>query len=379
MFNPSIPISLKDVATLMLPTTAALLGLVYAALIFWLQGGFAGLEYSASILRPLISANGKVLLDLLVGATAMSLFAVVQSTALESIAFWLFAVVFIIDVMKAAAAQGYIASVFGPGQIPQGISPARQFFRKIRNGGPVVWLRIVLLVGLSIGYPEAITLAAHHVLTLTNKASIVFIVATTAIALVQVRSLLTQAVDARAEIERRQTTDNEQRAWRMDEQQDEWSQEKRGLETRIIAEALQQVRVVPWIRNAKLVEAEGWTSRDLGSEPVLEHEPWVQEHGSLHLDIVVLYLQTDVATRDFIFHWSRVILETLTNSHTAVTQYELSFWRHDGNSGAEKTHFGMMRAGRSDVLQALSMKGLTDKEFVRKMPGRFLAPNVAEY
>jgi hypothetical protein len=60
--HPPIPLSLKDAATIMLPVVAALLGLVYAALIFWLQGGFAGLEYTASLLRPVISSSGKIIL-----------------------------------------------------------------------------------------------------------------------------------------------------------------------------------------------------------------------------------------------------------------------------------------------------------------------------
>lgn len=133
VFHPLIPISLKDAAAIMLPTTATLLGLVYAGLIFWLQSGFAGLEYSASVLRPIITANGKILLDLLVGATAVSLFSLLQSSILVSLAFWVFAVVFICDVFKAGAAQGYVTTIFSTKYIPKGYGPIRQFVNASRR------------------------------------------------------------------------------------------------------------------------------------------------------------------------------------------------------------------------------------------------------
>lgn len=379
IFDLHISITLKDAAMIMLPTTATLLGLVYAGLIFWLQSGFAGLEYSASVLRPLITANGKTLLDLLVGATAVSLFALLQSSPLMSVAFWIFVMIFMIDVFKAASAQGYVATVFSTKLVPRNYGPTRKFFRAILNGGPVVWIRIVFFIALCVGYPFGVTFAGHGGLMLTDSAAIVFIFAATSLSLIQIRSLLIQAVEARAQIERQQIGDNERRAWTMDGPMEEWPTEKRELERRIIASELGQVGVLPWTRVESLAHADKWTSRDLSALPVLEHEPWVQEHGNLHLDIVIPCFQTDEATRNFIFHWSRVILEALANSETAVTQYALSFWRHDGVTADAKTHFGMIKAGRSDVLGASSAKDLEDRGFVRKMPGRFLAPGVAEY
>jgi len=107
---PIINLSFKETGIIMLPVTGTLLGLVYAAFIYWLQGGFAKLEHTRSLLEDLLVANGKVLLDLLVGASVVSLFVVLEATALASLALWIFFIVFVRDLMKAVAEAGYIAT-----------------------------------------------------------------------------------------------------------------------------------------------------------------------------------------------------------------------------------------------------------------------------
>jgi hypothetical protein len=97
ILNPTIldSINLNDLGKIMLPVTGTLLGLVYAALIYWLQKGFSRLEHTRTLLEDLLVANGKILLDLLVGASVVSLFAIIGSIKLISVAFWIFAIVFV--------------------------------------------------------------------------------------------------------------------------------------------------------------------------------------------------------------------------------------------------------------------------------------------
>jgi hypothetical protein len=375
---PPIPLSLKDAATIMLPVTAALLGLIYAGLIFWLQGGFAGLEYTASILRPVISSSGKVVLDLLVGATAVSLFALLHAPYLISAAFWIFALVFVMDVFKASAAQGYVVTLFSSKMVPAGYGPKRRFFRHIRNAGLQGWPRILLWLLICIGYPVAVSFTFRVETVLTDKATIIFIFAATAMSLVQIRSLLTQALEARIQIERDMQKESEKQAMGMEEKTNPWPNQKRRIEQRIIAERLQSIGVVPWLDVPSLAEADSWTSRDLKNKPVLEGQASVQEYGNCHLNILIPYLQDDQLTREFIFHWSRVILETLSESQTEVRQYALSFRRREGPSGTQETHFAIIRAGKDDIRKALAKKG-SDEEFVRSLPGKYLSPAVAEY
>ena len=90
ILNPSIPdfLYLSDLGKIMLPVTGTLLGLVYAALIYWLQKGFSRLEHTRSLLEDLLIANGRILLDLLVGVSVVSLLAIIGSINLITIAFW---------------------------------------------------------------------------------------------------------------------------------------------------------------------------------------------------------------------------------------------------------------------------------------------------
>lgn len=67
--NFDMEISLKEMGIIMLPITGTLLGLVYAGLIYWLDSALAKLRYSGAILENSIVADGRLLLDLLVGAS----------------------------------------------------------------------------------------------------------------------------------------------------------------------------------------------------------------------------------------------------------------------------------------------------------------------
>lgn len=225
-------------------------------------------------------------------------------------------------------------------------------------------------------YPLAVSQNIGDFPSLSEKSIVLFIFISTAIALLQIRSLLTQAFDTRKSLEREMATENEQKAMSLDEKSVIWSKQKRELETMIIEERLKSVGVVQWIENDALIQKASWNSRDLQDTPLLEHKSWAKEHGSCHLNLIIPYLGDDQHTREFIFCWSKRILEVVAKSKTEVRQYSLSFFRKEG--GPTNTHFAMIRAGRDDVLKGLSQHS-NDEDFVRSLPGKYLSSAVAEF
>lgn len=376
IFNPPVTVSLKETAKIMLPVTGMLLGLVYIALIYWLQGGLSRLEHTKTILEDLLIANGKVLLDLLVGASLVSLFALLQIHLLVILSFGFFGIIFFVDLLKVTAEQRYVTTVFSSKCIPSHYGKIRQFLRKIWNAGWTGWARLIFLYGICVVYPVAVSQNMSNFPSLSEKSIVLFIFISTAIALVHVRSLLTQAFDTRKTLEREMATENEQKAMSLDEKPVIWSEQKRKLETMVIEERLRSIGVIQWVENNALVRKESWNSRDLQDTPMLEYKPGVKEHGSCHLNIIIPYLRDDQHTREFIFYWSKRILEVIAKSKTEVRQYSLSFFRKEG--GAKNTHFAMIRAGRAEVLKGLSQYS-TDEDFVRSLTGKYLSSAVAEF
>lgn len=376
IFNPPVAVSLKETAKIMLPVTGMLLGLVYVALIYWLQGGLSRLEHTKTLLEDLLIANGRVLLDLLFGASLVSLFALLQIHLLVILSFWLFGIIFFVDLLRVSAEQGYVTTLVSSKFIPSRYGKNRQFLRKIWNAGWTGWVRLIFLYGICVVYPVTVSQNMSDFPSLSEKSIVLFIFISTAVALVQVKSLLTQAFDTRKSLEREMATENEQKAMSLDEKSAIWSEQKRKLETMVIEERLKSVGVIQWVENNALVQKESWNSRDLQDTPMLEYKPWVKEHGSCHLNIIIPYLRDDQHTREFIFYWSKRILEVIAKSKTEVRQYSLSFFRKEG--GTKKTHFAMIRAGREEVLKGLSQYS-TDEDFVLSLPGKYLSSAVAEF
>ncbi len=378
IFNPPVPdaVSLKETAKIMLPVTGTLLGLVYIALIYWLQGGLSRLEHTKTLLEDLLIADGKVLLDLLVGVSLVSLFAIMQVHQLVVLSFWFFVIVFFIDLLKVTAEQGYVTTLFSSKFIPPHYGKNMQFLRKIWNAGWIRWTNLIFFYTICVIYPVAVSQNMGDFPSLSEKSIVLFIFISTAIALVQIRSLLTQAFDTRKSLERNMATENEEKAMSLDEKPVIWSKQKRKLEARVIEERLRIIGVVQWIENDALVQKESWNSRDIQNTPLLMFKPSVEESGSCHLNLIIPYLKDDQYTREFIFHWSKCILEAIANSKTEVRQYSLSFFRKEG--GSTDTHFAMIRAGRNDVLKGLSQYS-NDEDFVRSLPGKYLSSAIAEF
>jgi len=359
----------------MLPVTATLLGLVYAGLAYWLQTGFSKLRFTRHILEDLVKDYGKILLDLLVGASIVSLFAIIGSIKLVSITFWIFAVVFSVDLLKATANQGYVITIFSSKFIPANYGRFRQFLRKIINAGPTKWLNPLFILVVVLFYPIFLCFKSNISWILTEKSVIVFIFSSTAISLLQIRTFLIEAFDVLKEMENKQDDPVKDDNTKTEEKNSNWDDKKKQIEQKIISERLSSIGVLPWYQIETFASKSSWTSRDLHDKPVLKSPPWVKESGSCHFNIIIPYLDSDSLTRTYIFRWSRNILATVADSKTEVRQYSLSFFRKE----LEKcNHFGMIRASRDDIIKTLS-QNLSDEEFIMNLPGRYLSPAVAEF
>lgn len=372
--NPVFPFDLPTLSESLLPVTGTLLGLVYAGLIYWFQGALERFEYSRDLLEDMLTADGRLLLDLLVGASLVGLFGLIKASGMASLSFWIFGFVITIDATRVIAARGYFTTIFSSRFIPAHYGRVRAYLRQIKNAGLINSILPSGIVALAVIYPLWVSSAKGLTWSITDAGASIFLLSATGFSMIQVRSLLTDAMTARKISEKYRQSQNQKNAQTLSAPEVIWSDDKRDLERRILSERLERIRVRPWAET-DLHGLASWTSRDLTDLPVLCGPPWVKEDGSCHLNITVPYLPDDVKSREFIILWSRRILEIMADSNTAVQQFSLSFFRKDSD-GEPALHFAMIRAGKSDVL-ATKGKGLSDLEFLKKMPGRFFEAAIA--
>lgn len=377
ILNPPVTVSLNETAKIMLPITGTLLGLVFVASIYWLQSGFSRFEYAKTLLEDSLIANVKVLLDLLIGASLVALFAILEIYLLIVLSFWFFGIIFFVDLLKVTAERGYIITTFSSKSIPSKHGKIRELLDKVFNVVPG-WTFLIFGYGICVVYPIVISQNTTSLPALSEKSLVIFMFVSTALVLFQVKSLLTQAFETRKFIERNMQTENEKKAISLDEKSVVWSAERRNIEIKVIEERLKSIEVIHWIDNNILLQKESWNSRDLKNIPVLDSKPMVKEYGKCHLNIIIPYLKDDKHTRDFIFYWAKYILKVVAKSKTEVRQYSLSFFRNEGGTVSTQTHFGMISASREDVLRGLSTHN-TDEDFVRSLPGKYLSSAVAEF
>ena len=102
-----------------------------------------------------------------------------------------------IDLLKVTAEQGDVATVISSKFIPSHYGKNMQFLRKIWNAGWLGWARLIFLYTTCVIYPLAVSQNISDFPSLSEKSIVLFIFISTAIALVQIRSLLTQAFDTR--------------------------------------------------------------------------------------------------------------------------------------------------------------------------------------
>lgn len=382
ILDPNIPLTLKETGNIMLPIAGTLLGLVYAANIYWLQDGISRLEFSRSALEELIVSNAKIILDLLIVSAVTSIFALIESRIWITIAFLIFTIIFTFDLLRAIEEQGYINILFSLNKkkiiLKDDYSNTKNSCLKLYASGLPGLFRLLVLLGVIIIYPFLISIQAESGLMLSSKAAIIFIFSCSFIALLQIKPLMTQAFDSRKEIERTLQTQNEDKAQSIDEKQQIWSKKKRVVEEKIISERLKGLGVVPFYEIEELNKKFNWTSRDLREldKPVLPYRVNVDEYGSIFLIVIMPYLDTDKASREFIYKWAKMILVSLAKSKTDVRQYAISFFRKD--SPLKDNHFAILGGSRDVILRSAS-SNLNDEEFVRKLSRRYLSEAVAEY
>lgn len=318
----------------------------------------------------------------MIAASAISILAILGFQSLISITFWIFAAIFIVDLLKATAEQGYTNILFSSTKnkiiLRETYSNTRKFILKLRASGIPGILRLSVLLIIIILYPILLSFGTSFPWMLSDNGIIIFIFSCSFIALLQIKPLLTRAFDSRKEIERTLQTENEEKAELLEDKQQAWNAEKRTVEEKIISERLESIGVVPYYIVQELNSKPRWTSRDLRERgtPVLMDPINVKIYGSIHLNIIIHYLNSDSETRGYIYLWTKNILCVLAKSKSEVKHYSVSFFRNEG--GPTHTHFAIFRASRDKVMRSLS-KSLNNEEFIRSLPSKYLTDAVAEY
>lgn len=378
LLEPIFNITLSNFGIIILPITGVLLGLVYSAHIYWLQGGFSKLEYTKNLLEDLIVADGKIVLDMLIGASVISLFAILDSVFLISVTFYLFFLWFVADLVKYTAEFGYIQTLLSSKYIPSNYGRFRTYVRKIKNAGYSGWLRPLFLFFLIIFYPLLLSFDSISAgVWILNKSSIIFfILFSTLLSFIQVRSLLTTAFKVRKDIERWATSSSKNNTDTFSNQVSNWNENKCKMEGKVILERLESIGMTFDFKAEELKSKGSWTSRDLTNKPILSGYPIISENGNCHLNIIIPYLEDDLKTRMFIFMWTRKIFEFLAESKTEVYDYKVSFFRR--TKDLPDTHFAAIRATREYVLKLIDMK-LSDEDFIKNIKGKFLDASIDEF
>lgn len=371
--DPKLPFVLRDLSSIILPLTGTLLGLVYAGLIYWFQGALEQLKYSRTFLEDILAAHGKVLLDLLVGASMLSLFSYFDLRLLASIAFWIFAVVVALDLLRLTAERGDFATMFSRKFIPSRYGEFRAFGRKIRNAGMAYWWGAGVPFLLTIVYPIWVNSQDGFRWLLSDGALSVVLLTTTGLSLLQIRSLLLEAIDARKSIAKYLETADQERIEKLEEPETSWDEPKKKIEREIILERLKSIGLKDSIETEEWVGTTSWDSTMI-TTPVLMDPPIIHGDGSCQINVYVPHFGSDDETRECILTWSRKMFEAMAKSKSSVSRYRLSFFRKDDQE--DSPHFAIIRATRAIILRNID-RDLSDRDFIRKMPGCYFSSGIA--
>jgi hypothetical protein len=214
------------------------------------------------------------------------------------------------------------------------------------------------------------------VLILNKNSIIVFILSSTLLAFIQVKSLLTSAFKVRKDIEKKVTGRSKNNNDSSRDKISNWNENKRKMEETIILERLESIEVTLDFKDNDLISKDSWTSRDLANKPILNGYPIISENGNCHLNLIIPYLEDDLKTRKFIFKWTRKIFELLAESKTEVCDYKVSFFRR--NNSFPDTHFALIRATRESILKLVEKK-YSDEDFIKNIEGKYLIDSIDEF
>lgn len=371
--NPDLPISFRDLSGVILPVSVTLLGLVYAGLIYWFQGTIERLKYAAELLEDVISANGKIILDLLVGASLVGGCGLIGANGLASACFWATSILITIDVCRLLSAQGYLETISTAKSIPPRFGSFRRGLRQARNAGFLNWAKGLAVFLPTVCYPLYVGAGDVTGWRISPAGLSVFLLTTMALSLLKLRSLLLGALAVRDIIKKRLSHENQESAQSLAEPEIEWSEKEREVERRIVVEELKAVGVLHDFEHPSLMDADSWLSRDIEDAPVMLGAPIVRADGTCHINLVAKDFSTAEALRNYIFEWTRTILIRLLESKTGIHYFVLSFSR--STKCDKREHLAMLRTTRGEGIRA-GENARDDAEFVKKLSGVFLSDGI---
>ncbi len=348
----------------LLPISATLLGLIYVASIYWLQSGFQELEFSKSILEDVLMTNAKVLFDLLISNSLICLFVFAQIDSMISFTFWIFQIIIIKDLLDNIADRGYIVTLNSNKFIPSKCGKFRSYLRKIKNSGLGGFFRFsFFLLPLTI-YPLYLSYRDGKLPFIGENSISIFIFATTAIGLLQIKPLLVEAFDVKKNLDKTMMNENDKSEIALEDSKVKWSDKKRDVENKILRERLKYLDVS--ILHEEALDMENWTSYDLKTLTIM-YNVSVNDNGKVHINLITPAFDNDKDLRAFIFEWTKKILLVFAESKSDVSYYSLSYFRKFKDESNQ--HLAMFKASRSEIVKN---KSFPANDFVKKLEGKYM-------
>lgn len=379
--DPNLGVTFEELSRLLLPITGTLLGLVYAGLTYWTKAVAGQFKYSRDLIEDIIMAHGRILIDLLVGMSAIELFGILGLKTFASLSFWIVGLKLLVDLVKLVKERGYINTLTSRRTIPKNSQGVGRYLKTAWNAGLFGLLNLnnIVLTVVLIGYPAFLRPAGFRIgFFLSQKGGVVFLIVAFLYSIWELRALMLQGFELKDQIEDRLQSKNQEASEKVKETPVKWDQEKRESEKEIAMERLENLGVKNWGLDLQDELPEKWTSYDLRDKPVYDAFPIIRKSGSCHINLIIPYLDSAESTRHFIFKWSYKILRQLAQSKAEIHHYCLSFHRKDSPRSTLDTHIAMIRGKKQEILH-LTDKGSEDKEFVEGLESKFLTKVIAEY
>lgn len=145
--------ALADFLKLILPIAGILLGLVFTALIYWLETGVSSLTFTRETVSEIFIKYARIILSTLTYITIVSILYVQNLHFLVFISFLIFSIYFTKTTFDYISYYGYLEATFGSKILPPNFSPFRKYLRNLRNAGLKAYPRASLSLILVIFVP----------------------------------------------------------------------------------------------------------------------------------------------------------------------------------------------------------------------------------
>lgn len=357
---------LADLMSLMLPLAGVLLGLVFAAMIYWFEASISALEFTRELVTEIIAGYSRIILSLLTYIVLVSLLHLQDFPFLVTITFLSFAIVFMKAVLDFMSHIGYVETLATPKVVPEHLSPRRQYFRKIRNAGLKEWARLGAALFTIVLLPAYWFLMGRQ-FRLSNEALYVSVMAASVLVLLELPSMVTQALTVQRTVVEKMRRLTVEKAERVEDltSEEKWPDAKIELQSQIATRNLQQIGISSALDGTEGDKAEGDQRR-----PVLKHPAVVNEYGLLHLNLLLPQLDCKPGIlRALIYEWTENIMKSFKDWHTDIVDLCLSYWLPTGE------HLALFRANKDEIESALSQEG---RDFIKKLRVKCLTRIVSE-